>query len=398
MTFHIKTIGNNIDQIALAEVEAPFVVNEVEEEQADAFICRAQPFHNYTFSKKLLAIGRAGAGFNNIPIERCAQEGIVVFNAPGGNANAVKELVLGMMIFGTRNLEQANQWLRAQTGTDEEIDQRVEEAKKVFSGSELAGKTLGVIGLGNIGSRVANDARRLGMKVLGYDPYLSIEHAWNLSHHVKRVHQLTELLQKSDYITVHMPATPETQGLLNWANLSQCKRGVILLNYARDEISNKKDILRAIDAGIVKFFATDFGSECFNNCAQVFLTPHLGGSTKEAGLNCTRMALDSIQTYLQTGEIINAVNFPRVTQELLSPYRITLINKNVPNVVAQISMAVAKENINIANIVNRGQGDYAYTLLDLDEQDEEKIKALIERFSKADNVVRVRLIKNKRGM
>lgn len=394
MTYHIKTIGNNIDQIALDEIGEGFLVNQVSEAESDAFICRAQPFHDYEFSKALLAIGRAGAGFNNIPIEKCASKGIVVFNAPGGNANAVKELVLSMMIFGTRNLKPANKWLTGQKGDDNTIDGAVEHGKKAFSGSEISGKTLGVIGLGNIGSKVANDAQRLGMKVIGYDPYLSIEHAWNLSHHVKRVNDLAEIFEKADYITVHTPATDETREMLNWENLSKCKKGVILLNYARDEITDKEAVLKAIDEGIVRFFGTDFGSEKFYHHPQVFLTPHLGGSTAEASLNCTRMALDSVQTYLKTGEIINSVNFPRVLQELNTPYRVTLINKNVPNVVAQISLAVAVENINIANIVNRGQGDYAYTLLDLDEKDEGKLAALVSRFEAADNIIRVRLIEN----
>lgn len=398
MTYNIKTIGNNIDQEGLAELGTSFAIDQVPENQAEAFICRAQNFHDVEFSQHLLAIGRAGAGFNNIPVDKCAAEGIVVFNAPGGNANAVKELVLAMMIFGSRFLKPANKWLSNQLGDDKSIDLAVEKGKKAFSGKEIAGKTVGIIGLGNIGSRVANDAEKLGMNVIGYDPYIAVERAWEISSHVKRVNNLSEIFEKSDYITVHTPLTDETHHIFRAENFAKMKKGAVLLNFARDEITNKDDLLEYIENGTIHYFATDFGSEKYYHNDAIFVSPHLGGSTAEASLNCTRMAANSLKRYLLTGEIINSVNFPRVVQELTSPYRITLINKNVPNVVAHIASAVSEQAINIANIVNRGQGDFAYTLLDLDEVDEVKIAALVALFEASENIVRVRVIKNERGV
>lgn len=391
MVYNIKTIGNNIDAEGLKVFDRPgFAVDQVEEPDADAFICRAQKFHGYAFSDKLLAMGRAGAGFNNIPIEECASRGIVVFNAPGGNANAVKELVIANLIFGSRNLKPANKWLTSLKGTDVEIDSAVEKGKKNYSGKEIAGKTLGIIGLGNIGTKVANDAERLGMSVLGYDPYLSIEHAWDLSSHVQRVNEISEIFEKSDYITIHTPLTDETRGMYGAENFAKLKDGAIVLNFARDEITDKDAVLAAIESGKIAYFATDFGSEKFYHNEHIFLSPHLGGSTAEASLNCTRMASESVALYLTTGQIINSVNFPRVVQEMTTPFRVTLINKNVPGVVARISAAVADRGINLSNIVNRGQEDFAYTLIDLDETDEAKVDELVAYFKDNENVVRVR--------
>ncbi|CAM3153910.1 phosphoglycerate dehydrogenase [Lactococcus hircilactis] len=392
MVYQIKTIGNNIDQKGLSELGDQFAIDQVTEEKAHAFLCRAQNFHTYKFSENLLAIGRAGAGFNNIPVEQCSSQGIVVFNAPGGNANAVKELVLAMMIFGSRNLKPANKWLSEQLGSDQAIDLAVEKGKKAFSGSEIAGKTIGIIGLGNIGSRVANDAEKLGMKVIGYDPYIAVERAWEISSHVKRVTQLSDIFEQADYITIHTPLTKETRGMYGAENFAKMKKGVVVLNFARDEITDKDAVLEYINNGTIQHFATDFGSEKFYHQDAIFVTPHLGGSTAEASLNCTRMAANSLKRYLMTGEIINSVNFPRVVQELNSPYRITLINKNVPNVVANIAALVSEQSINIANIVNRGQGEFAYTLLDLDESNADKIDALVDQFKANENIVRVRVI------
>lgn len=393
MTYQIKTLGNNIDQEGLQVFDDNFAIDQVSEEEANAFICRAQNLHDQDFSKNLLAIGRAGAGFNNIPVDKCASEGIVVFNAPGGNANAVKELVLAMMIFGSRNLKPANKWLTSQKGSDHDIDLAVEKGKKVFAGREIEGKTVGIIGLGNIGSRVANAAESLGMKVIGYDPYIAVERAWEISSHVQRTEDIGEIFEKADYITIHTPLTEETREMYSAKNFAKMKDHVVLMNFARDEIVNKDDILEYINNGKILHFATDFGSEKYYHNEHIFVSPHLGGSTAEASLNCTRMVAHSLERYLKTGEIINSVNFPRVIQNLSTAYRITLINKNVPNVVANITTAVSERHINIANIVNRANGDYAYTLLDLDEQDEAAIGELIAYFEANPNIVRVRLIK-----
>ena len=336
MVFSVKTY-NNINQIGLKELGNHFQIDGDLAENPDAYIIRSQNLHDTVFPENLKAIARAGAGTNNIPVDKATEKGIVVFNTPGANANAVKEAVLASILLSARDYIAANTWVNKLSGDD--VPKQIEAGKKQFAGSEIAGKTLGVIGLGAIGARIANDAYRLGMKVYGYDPYVSIEAAWNISHHVKRVSDLKEIFENCDYITVHVPLTPDTKGTFN------------------------------ADA--------------------------VGGSTGEAELNCAIMAAQTIRRFMETGEIVNSVNFPRVQQVLSAPYRITLINKNVPNIVARISTAVSDFNINIDNIINRSKGEYAYTLLDLDETDKSKIDELVAKFEASDNIVRVRLIKGK---
>ena len=342
----------------------------------------------------LKAIARAGAGTNNIPIDEATAAGIVVFNTPGANANAVKEAVVASILLSARDYIAANAWTNTLSGDD--VPKQVEAGKKQFAGTEIRGKKLGVIGLGAIGSRIANDARRLGMTVFGYDPYVSIEAAWNISHHVRRVKELKEIFANCDYITIHVPLTPDTKHIFNKEAFDLMQKGTTIINFARAELVDNAALFDAIEAGVVKRYITDFGSEELLNKDKITVFPHVGGSTEEAELNCAIMAGQEIRQFMETGEITNSVNFPNMHQVQDAPFRITLINKNVPNIVAKISTAVSDLNINIDNILNRSRGDYAYTILDLDESDKSKVEELVANFEANDNIVRVRLIELKK--
>lgn len=390
--FSVKTY-NNINQIGLKELGHRFQIDGDKSENPDAYIVRSQNLHNHIFPSNLKAIARAGAGTNNIPIPEATAAGIVVFNTPGANANAVKEAVLTSLLLSARDYFAATTWANSLHGED--IPKQIEAGKSQFAGSEIAGKTLGVIGLGAIGARIANDARRLGMNVLGYDPYISIETAWSISSHVQRVDDLKEIFAQSDYITVHVPLTPDTKQLFNSAAFSQMKKGTTLINFARAELVDNLALFEALETGTVNNYVTDFGTEELLNQKGITVFPHLGGSTEEAELNCAIMASQTIRRFLETGEITNSVNFPNVHQSLDAPYRITLINKNIPNMVAKISTAVSNLGINIDNIINRSKGDFAYTLLDLDENDKTKIESLVSAFEADDNIVKVRVIVGK---
>ena len=389
MVFSVRTY-NNINQIGLKELGNQFQVDGDKADNPDSFIIRSQNLHGETFPENLKAIARAGAGTNNIPIDQATEQGIVVFNTPGANANAVKEAVIASLLLSARDYIAANTWVNKLTGDD--IPKQVEAGKKQFAGSEIAGKTLGVIGLGAIGARIANDARRLGMNVLGYDPYVSIEAAWNISSHVKRVNDLKEIFANCDYITVHVPLTDDTRHTFDKNAFASMAKGTTIINFARAELVDNKALFDAIETGVVKHYVTDFGDKDLLGKEHITVFPHVGGSTAEAELNCAIMAGKTIRRFMETVEIINSFNFPRVEQDLVAPYRITLINKNVPNIVARISTAVSDLGINIDNIINRSKGDYAYTLLDLDEDDRAKIDQLVAKFEASDNIVRVRLI------
>lgn len=392
MVYSVKTF-NNINQVGLKELGNQFQIDGDLAENPDAFILRSQNLHGIDFPENLKAIARAGAGTNNIPIADATAAGIVVFNTPGANANAVKEAVLASILMSARDYIAANAWVNTLSGDD--VPKQVEAGKKQFAGSEISGKTLGVIGLGAIGGRIANYAQRLGMNVLGYDPYVSIETAWNISHHVKRVDDVKEIFANCDYITVHVPLTDETRHTFNSEVFALMQKGTVVINFARGELVDNAALFEAIEAGVVKRYITDFGTEELLNKEKITVFPHVGGSTAEAELNCAIMAGKTIRRFMETGEITNSVNFPNVHQALTAPYRITLINKNVPNIVAKISTAVSELGINIDNIINRSKGEYAYTLLDLDENDKTKVDHLVENFENSDNIVRVRLIAKK---
>lgn len=392
MVYSVKTF-NNINQVGLKELGNQFQVDGDLAENPDAFILRSQNLHGVEFPENLKAIARAGAGTNNIPIADATAAGIVVFNTPGANANAVKEAVLASILMSARDYIAANAWVNTLSGDD--VPKQVEAGKKQFAGNEISGKTLGVIGLGAIGGRIANYAQRLGMNVLGYDPYVSIETAWNISHHVKRVDDVKEIFANCDYITVHVPLTDETHHTFDSEAFGLMQKGTVVINFARGELVDNVALFEAIEAGIVKRYITDFGTEELLNKDKITVFPHVGGSTAEAELNCAIMAGKTIRQFMETGEITNSVNFPNVHQALIAPYRITLINKNVPNIVAKISTAVSELGINIDNIINRSKGDYAYTLLDLDETDKAKVDHLVANFEASDNIIRVRLIAKK---
>ncbi|SDQ23703.1 D-3-phosphoglycerate dehydrogenase [Streptococcus equinus] len=392
MVYSVKTF-NNINQVGLKELGNQFQVDGDLAENPDAFILRSQNLHGVEFPENLKAIARAGAGTNNIPIADATAAGIVVFNTPGANANAVKEAVLASILMSARDYIAANAWVNTLSGDD--VPKQVEAGKKQFAGNEISGKTLGVIGLGAIGGRIANYAQRLGMNVLGYDPYVSIETAWNISHHVKRVDDVKEIFANCDYITVHVPLTDETRNTFDSEAFGLMQKGTVVINFARGELVDNAALFEAIEAGVVKRYITDFGTEELLNKDKITVFPHVGGSTAEAELNCAIMAGKTIRQFMETGEITNSVNFPNVHQALTAPYRITLINKNVPNIVAKISTAVSELGINIDNIINRSKGDYAYTLLDLDETDKAKVDHLVANFEASDNIIRVRLIAKK---
>lgn len=389
MVYSVKTF-NNINQIGLKELGNQFQIDGDKADNPDAYIIRSQNLHGVDFPSNLKAIARAGAGTNNIPIDDATAAGIVVFNTPGANANAVKEAVVASILLSARDYIAANAWVNTLSGDD--VPKQVEVGKKQFAGTEIRGKKLGVIGLGAIGSRIANDARRLGMTVFGYDPYVSIEAAWNISHHVRRVKDIKEIFANCDYITIHVPLTPDTKYTFNKGSFDLMQKGTTVINFARAELVDNAALFDAIEAGVVKRYITDFGSEELLNKDKVTVFPHVGGSTEEAELNCAIMAGQEIRQFIETGEITNSVNFPNVHQVQTAPYRITLINKNVPNIVANISTAVSNLGINIDNIINRSKGDYAYTLIDLDEEDKSKIDILVAEFEASDNIVRVRLI------
>lgn len=389
MVFTVKTY-NNINQIGLKELGNAFQIDGDKSDNPDAYIIRSENLHGRDLPSNLKAISRAGAGTNNIPVERATEQGIVVFNTPGANANAVKEAVLAALLLSARDYIGANSWVNTLTG--EYVPKQVEAGKKAFAGTEIAGKTLGVIGLGAIGARIANDARRLGMNVLGYDPYVSIETAWNISSHVKRVQDLKEIFEQSDYITIHVPLTDTTRHTFDKAAFALMKKGTTIINFARGELVDNQALFEAIETGVIAHYVTDFGTEELLNKDHITVLPHVGGSTEEAELNCAIMAGKTIRRFMETGEIVNSINFPNVVQSLSAPYRITLINKNVPNIVAKISTEVSSHNINIDNIINKSRGDYAYTLLDLDEQDKSKVEELVDKFQADENIVRVRLI------
>lgn len=391
--FSVKTY-NNINQIGLKELGNKCQIDGDKSDNPDAYIIRSQNLHGETFPSNLKAIARAGAGTNNIPIPEATAAGIVVFNTPGANANAVKEAVITSILLSARDYLSATAWANTLTGDD--VPKQIEAGKAQFAGTEISGKTLGVIGLGAIGARIANDARRLGMKVLGYDPYVSIETAWSISSHVKRVNDLKEIFANADYITVHVPLNSETKNTFDSAAFAQMKKGTTLINFARAELVDNSALFDAIETGVIRNYITDFGTEELLNKKGITVFPHVGGSTEEAELNCAIMAGQTIRRFMETGEITNSVNFPNVHQTLDAPYRITLINKNVPNMVAKISTAVSELGINIANIINRSKGDYAYTLLDLEESDPSKIDSLVKLFEADDNIVRVRLIEGKK--
>jgi D-3-phosphoglycerate dehydrogenase / 2-oxoglutarate reductase len=356
----------------------------------DAILVRSASMHETEFAPETLAVARAGAGVNNIPIEECAKKGIVVFNTPGANANAVKELVLCGLLLSSRKIVPAIEWVKATLKDDKNFSKSVENGKSAFAGPEIKGKKLGVIGLGAIGVLVANAAQALGMEVYGYDPYLSVDAAWNLSRSVKHVTNLDDIFSSCDYITLHVPLTDSTRGVINTISIAKMKDNVRILNFARGELVETNDIIKALSDGKVAAYVTDFGNPALLDANGVIVLPHLGASTPESEDNCAVMAVDEIVDYLENGNITHSVNYPSVSVPRSGKTRITILHKNVPNVISNISAAVANENINIDNMVNKSRGEFAYTMLDTDTDVSDDAIAAIKAL---DNIIRVRVIK-----
>ena len=358
--------------------------------EAEAVLVRSASMHELDLPENLLAVARAGAGVNNIPLDKCAEKGIVVFNTPGANANGVKELVIAGMLLAARDVRGGMQWV-ADNKADENINKTMEKAKAKFAGTEIQGKTLGVIGLGAIGVLVANAAAKLGMKVVGCDPYLSVQNALNLSNEVKLVKSNAEVYAESDYISVHVPLLEDTKGMVNKASISMMKDGVVILNYARDLLVNDDDIKEALESGKVRKYVTDFPNAKTANMEGVIAFPHLGASTEESEDNCAVMAVNQIVNYIENGNIVNSVNYPACDMGVCNKAcRVTICHKNIPNTISQFTGAMAAENINISDMVNKSKGDYAYTMLDLDTV---ATAEAIAKINAIEGVVKVRVIK-----
>jgi D-3-phosphoglycerate dehydrogenase len=356
----------------------------------DAILVRSASMHEMELAPETLAIARAGAGVNNIPLDKCSEDGVVVFNTPGANANAVKELVLCGLFLASRKIIPSIEWVKATLRGDENFSKSVEKGKSAFAGPEIKGKKLGVIGLGAIGVLVANSAKSLGMEVYGYDPYLSVDAAWNLSRSVKHVVSLDEIFATCDYITLHVPLTDSTKGVINTVNIAKMKDNVRILNFARGELVDTNDIIKALSEGKVASYVTDFGNEALLDANGAIVIPHLGASTPESEDNCAVMAVNEISDYLENGNITNSVNFPSVSVPRTAKARVTIIHKNIPNVISRITSAVASENVNIDNMVNKSKGEYAYTMIDTDTDINEQA---ISAITALDEVIRVRVIK-----
>tara|TARA_R110001583_G_scaffold16561_14_gene67861 strand:+ start:27367 stop:28557 length:1191 start_codon:yes stop_codon:yes gene_type:complete len=360
-------------------------------EAPEAILLRSHKLHNETLPESVLAIARAGAGVNNIPVSEYTPKGIVVFNTPGANANAVKELVLTSLLLGSRGITQSMNYVKSLANeTDKaELHKKVELGKKQYGGSELSGKTLGVVGLGAIGAKVANLALSLGMNVIGFDPKISVEAAWQLSSQVNRAENLNSLLARSDYISLHVPAIPATTGFINEEALSATKDGAKIINLARGELVNEADIIAALDTGKIDAYIADFPSEALIKHDKVILFPHLGASTIEAEENCSVMGAKQLVDFLENGNIVNSVNFPTISMERTSGYRLTFANDNVPKVLGTVLTLLAELNINVLDMVNKSRDDIAYTILDIEQQ---PTLDLIEQLSAVEHVFHVRSV------
>jgi Phosphoglycerate dehydrogenase and related dehydrogenases len=360
---------------------------------ANGIIVRSQKMHDMEFGKDLLAIARAGAGVNNIPIGKCSEQGIVVFNAPGANANAVKELVMAGLLMSARNIPEAIKWTQ---GLEKDVMAQAEKGKKQFAGRELEGKVIGVIGLGAIGVMVANTCKNFHMKVIGYDPYINLTSAHALSHKIPVMNDLAAMLPRCDYVTIHVPVNDSTKGMIDSRRIGQMKEGAVLLNFARDGLVNEKALIEALDEGKLSRYVTDFPTDAIANHDRVINTPHLGASTKEAEEHCAIMAAEELMDYLENGNIQNSVNYPTCTMGILDPdavARVCIMNKNIPTMLNKITTVFSDLNINIRDLTNKSKGDYAYNLVDVDgDIDSEVLDAVFQ----IEGIIRARIIRNKK--
>ncbi len=378
---------NKIAQVGLQKFGEAYQISD-QEQNPDGIVLRSFAMHDMEVPQSLLAVARAGAGTNNIPVDAYREKGIVVFNTPGANANAVKELTIAALLISSRDIVGGINWTQSLKSEGDAVAKLVEKGKSAFAGPEIRGKTLGVIGLGAIGVMVANAAKSLGMTVLGYDPYISVDAAWNLSSAIIHVKDINELYKQSDYITLHLPLTPETKQMIGKEQIETMKEHVRILNFSRNELVDNDAMLAALEAGKVAKYITDFAEEKLLGVKNLITVPHLGASTPESEDNCAAMACSELKDYLENGNIVNSVNYPNCIMPRGSAVRVCVLHKNVPNMISQITAAVADAGINIANMMNKNKGDFAYTMLDIDAANE-TLKQAIETI---DGVVRVRVL------
>lgn len=383
------TCLNPVAQVGLDELPKQYVkVDDAKE--AEAILVRSASMHDMELSDKLLAVARAGAGVNNIPLEKCADQGIVVFNTPGANANGVKEMVIAGMLLAARDIAGGMQWVM-DNSDDENIGKSMEKAKKNFAGTEIKGKKLGVIGLGAIGVLVANAANRMGMKVFGVDPYLSVKNALTMNRDVTVLKSYDELYAECDYITIHVPFTEDTKEMINEEAISKMKDGVVILNFARDVLVKDADMKAALESGKVGKYVTDFPNAQVVKMPNVIATPHLGASTEESEENCAVMAAEQVTEFLENGNIVNSVNYPNCDAGVCSTAgRITVAHKNIPKMLTQFTNVFSSEGINIDHMTNKSRGNYSYCVFDIDSASTEE---LAEKIGAIDGVLRVRIIK-----
>jgi len=386
--YRILTL-NNISVAGLDRLPRDHYEIASEFSAPDAILLRSYKMHDMAIPPSLKAVGRAGAGVNNIPVERMSAAGIPVFNAPGANANAVKELVLAGMLLGARNICQAWDFARGLEGSDAEISRQVEGGKKNYVGVELPGRTLGVIGLGAIGVKVANAAHALGMQVVGFDPQITVNRAWQLSANVQQATSVDDLLSRADFVTFHVPLVDQTRHMIDADRLRNMRDGVVILNFARDGIVDDEAVCAAIDSGKVRSYVCDFPSNLLKEHDRVITLPHIGASTGEAEDNCAVMVAEQVRDYLENGNITNSVNFPEVNMPRTQGYRITVVNANVPNMLGQISTDLAKAGLNIIDMVNRSRGELAYTIADVEQP---ASQGCIDEIARIEGVLAVRAV------
>ncbi len=357
---------------------------------ADGVLVRSASMHDMELPKNLLAVARAGAGVNNIPLDKCAEQGIVVFNTPGANANGVKELVIAGMLLAARDVVGGIKWVE-DNKEDEAISKTAEKAKSKFAGTEIAGKKLGIIGLGAIGVKVANAARHLGMEVYGYDPYVSVDAAWSLSRDVKHVLNVEEIYENCDYITIHVPLLDSTKGMINADAISKMKPGVIILNFARDLLANEKDVLAGLEAGKIRKYVSDFANPTTAGHPGCIVMPHLGASTEESEDNCAVMAVDELKNYLENGNIKNSVNYPNCDMGICQTAgRVAIHHKNIANMITKFTGVFGEAGINITDMTNKSRGEYGYTVMDIETP---ATDAILEQLAAIEGVFRARKVK-----
>jgi len=385
--YQIKTL-NKISKIGLKELDPQKYAIADEPEAPEAILVRSAKMHDYVFNKELLCIARAGAGTNNIPLDRCAEEGIVVFNTPGANSEAVKELAICAMLMASRDIPGGLNWIETVKG-DPEVAQKVEKEKSAFTGPEIFGKTLGIIGLGAIGYKLANAALALGMQVYGYDPFLSEELKEMLSPHVQRAEDLETIYKQSDYISLNVPMNDKTKGFINKESIAQMKDDVRIINLARAELVNDEDMLGALESGKVAKYVTDFPTPLTAGAKGVIAIPHLGASTPESEDNCAIMAAEEVRAYLEHGNIINSVNMPNAYMEWADHVRVCVMHENIPGMIGGVLKVIADQGINVENMIDKSKGKYSYCLIDVNAPISED---LVKKMYEVDGVTRVRVV------